>query len=93
MKNFKNEEYVGLVSDLLSDAFYLDQRSNRGRIATIRQYTEVLVRKILDLPTKQKVTLGDHDILEDLKSISNNNRVLLKAIKKINQKGCDGNPP
>ncbi|OYQ79002.1 hypothetical protein B9T12_04290 [Wohlfahrtiimonas chitiniclastica] len=89
MKNFKNTEYENLVTELLSDAFYLERRSNRGRISTIRQYTEVVVRKILDLPRRQKVMLGDHKIVDDLKCISNDNSLLLKAVNKINDKGSD----
>lgn len=59
MTNFNNEAYHALVSDLVNDAFYLDGASRRRTIATIRQYAEVVVRKILDLPLDATVELGN----------------------------------
>ena len=55
---FRNEAYSDLVSDLILDAFYID-RPNRGKIASIRQFAEVVIRKILDLSENDKVTLGE----------------------------------
>ena len=49
MNEFNNEAYHALVSDLINDAFYLEGTSHRGVIAKIRQYAEVIVRKILNL--------------------------------------------
>ncbi|WP_050567165.1 hypothetical protein [Vibrio owensii] len=64
---FKNQAYEDLVRDLISDAFYLESRSNRGKISTIRQYAEVVIRKLLDLSEEKKVTLGEFDIIKKLK--------------------------
>ena len=52
MSEFNNEAYQALVSDLINDAFYLEGASYRGIIAKIRQYAEVVVRKILNLYKK-----------------------------------------
>jgi hypothetical protein len=83
MSNFDNSAYEMIASDLINDAFYLDNRSKRGAIATIRTYTEILVRKILDLPQSQKVTLGDRKINKELINISNNDDMLMNAIENI----------
>ena len=48
MNEFNNEAYRALVTDLINDAFYLEGTSHRGVIAKIRQYAEVIVRKILN---------------------------------------------
>ena len=56
MNEFNNEAYRLLVSDLINDAFYLYGASYRGIIAKIRQYAEVIVRKILNLSTDQHFT-------------------------------------
>lgn len=85
MANFNNETYEALVDDLLNDAFYLEGASRRGTIAKIRQYAEVIVRKILDIPRKTKVTLGDKRIIAKIEE--KNNPLLSDAIKVINKMG------
>ena len=56
MKNFNNEAYKYLASDLIGDIFYAET-SYRGKISEVRQYAEVIVRKILDIDPDEKVTL------------------------------------
>ena len=54
MKKFDNEKYQILAKDLMGDIFY-SETSNRNKIATIRQYAEVIVRKILDINPSKKI--------------------------------------
>lgn len=79
---FRNEVYSELVSDLILDTYYIE-RPNIGKVASIRQYAEVIVRKILDLPESEKVTLGDRGVVEKLKKISNNNQMLMLSVNTI----------
>lgn len=85
MDKFNNEVYKALVNDIINDAFYLNGASRRGTIAKIRQYAEVIVRRILNIPKKAKVTLGDEKIMVRIKA--QNNPLLLNAIKNINRIG------
>ncbi|MBO2603865.1 hypothetical protein I6M34_12245 [Shewanella algae] len=87
MTGFNNQAYSALVEDLLNDAFYIGERSPRGTIATIRQYAEVIVRKILNFSNEEYVTLGNKKIIEALNRASNNNSLLLDALKKITDIG------
>ena len=87
MTGFNNHAYSALVEDLLNDAFYIGSRSHRGTIATIRQYAEVIVRKVLDLSNEDYVTLGNRKILEKIKIRSNDNPLLLNALKEITDLG------
>lgn len=89
MVQFSNSVYEGMVREFLSDTFYVANRSNRGKISTIRSYTEVIVRRILDLPIDRKITLGDKEIRKELARVSNNNAVLLRAINIICDDGGD----
>lgn len=89
MEKFDNKVYEEMVTELLSDAFYLKNRSNRGKISTIRSYSEVIVRRILNIPQNEKITLGDKNIKRELAKISNNNSLLLKAINIICDDGGD----
>lgn len=83
MEKFNNKAYEALAKDLINDAFYLEQRSRRGTIATIRQYSEIIVRRILDLSYIHRVTIGNKNILKELKRKSNNNPILLDSLKNI----------
>lgn len=85
--NFKNQAYEDLVGDLINDTFYLKSRSNRGKISTIRQYAEVVIRKLLDIPQGENVTLGDFEIIKKLKAISSSDKLLIKAVKNLQKLG------
>ena len=54
MVHFNNDEYQTLASDLIGDIFYTST-SYRGKISTLRQYAEIIVRKILDRSEERRV--------------------------------------
>lgn len=82
---FNNEIYKALVSDLINDAFYLEGASRRGTIAKIRQYVEVIVRRILEIPKNEKVTLGANKIISRIEQ--KDSQLLSNAVKVINKIG------
>lgn len=57
MINFNNNEYSLIISELINDAFY-SELSNRGKISEMRQFSEVLVRKILNINKNRGLLLG-----------------------------------
>ena len=81
--NFDNRAYSELVVELLNDAIYLKDRSKRGVISTVRQYAEVVVRRILDLDSNAHVTLGKAEVVSGLKAKSNGNELLVGAVENI----------
>ena len=83
---FRNEAYTDLINDLILDAFYVN-RSNRGKIASIRQYAEIVIRKILNLPESEMVTLGSRLIVQQLKQVSGNNQLLMRSVDKVRLAG------
>lgn len=87
MNEFNNEVYRALVTDLINDAFYLEGASRRGVIAKIRQYAEVVVRKILNLSPDDTVELGNGKLQHKIKE--KNNPLLLRAVKDINKIGSE----
>lgn len=84
---FKNQTYEDLVKDLINDAFYIESRSNRGKISTVRQYSEVVIRKILDIPQGEKTTIGDYEVIKKLKTVSSNDKLLMGAVRKLQKLG------
>ena len=59
MVDFNSLEYERMIGDLIHDTFYIE-RSKRGKISGIRQFSEVLVRKILNIGNNEQLTLGKH---------------------------------
>ncbi|CEQ09815.1 Uncharacterised protein [[Clostridium] sordellii] len=58
MNNFNDDEYTVLISNLLNDTQYV-QVSNMGKIGGLRKHAEVMVRKILNIGSSYKLTLGE----------------------------------
>lgn len=85
MSNFNNYEYQCLTTDLIGDIFYTDT-SFRGKISTVRQYAEIVIRKILDLESNEKLTLRQRDIQNRIKSLPNH-EFLEKATEVIRRNG------
>jgi hypothetical protein len=89
MTEFNNSTYEALVKDLVNDAFYIENRSPRGKIATVRQYSEIIIRKILNLKSEDFVTIGNERIRTMLKDQSRENEFLLNALDVIRTTGND----
>ncbi|WP_321966879.1 hypothetical protein [Burkholderia cepacia] len=87
MPNFNNQAYEAMLQDLLNDAFYLVDRSLRGKASTIRQYAEIVVRKLLDMPDGQRLNLGSPTTKKSLVEKSNNDHFLISSVEMINAVG------
>lgn len=55
--SFIDDDYQKIISDIINDTFYINS-SIGGKLAGIRKYSEVLIRKILDIEPNNSVTLG-----------------------------------
>lgn len=81
-----------MIGDLIHDTFYVEL-SKRGKIKGIRQFSEILVRKILNVGSDKKLMLGQ--VQQDFKNELNLLREgrkddLLEIIEKIRPLGNDG---
>ncbi|MDW5565552.1 hypothetical protein [Streptococcus mutans] len=92
MVDFNSSEYEQMIGDLIHDTFYVEL-SKRGKIKGIRQFSEILVRKILNVGSDKKLMLGQ--VQQDFKNELNLLREgrkddLLEIIEKIRPLGNDG---
>lgn len=85
MTHFNNEEYQTLASDLIGDIFYTST-SYRGKISTLRQYAEIVVRKILDIDPQKEITLGDEEIRKSIQKLPDY-KIVEHAVKRLKKKG------
>lgn len=65
--NFVNKNYEGIVKDIIGDTFYVDT-SYRGKLAKLRQFAEIVVRKLLDIDPSEQVTIGNEISLKKSKN-------------------------
>ena len=85
MYKFNNAAYKSLIDDLLGDAFYLEGRSLRGKISTLRQYAEIVVKRIINFPEGDHFTLGQKSVKSLLKN--KNDQRLVDTVDLINDLG------
>ena len=85
MSNFCIKNYEVIVPEIINDAFYANN-SNSGKIASIRRYTEVIVRKILNWKDGEKFTLGNK---RTQKEIGSKSIFLFRAVDTIRNYGND----
>lgn len=86
MEKFNNQAYESLLNDLMHGAFYADN-NNRIKISSIRSCAEVVIRRILGILPKDRMTLGCKTVQDKVNEI--NNPFLSKALEIIRQIGND----
>lgn len=87
MTEFDLEKYKEGINDLLNDIFYLDGHSFRGKISDIRIYSEFIVRKLLEIPGDEYLTLGNSNIKSKLKEVSSNDKFLMETVDSLKKIG------
>lgn len=92
MVDFNSLEYERMIGDLIHDTFYIES-SKRGKISGIRQFSEILVRKIINVGSDRKLMLGtiQRDFRNELDRLQENRKEdLLKIIERIRPLGNEG---
>ena len=84
--NFNPEIFQNLIEEFIKEVNE-ENISNRTKIQKIRQYCEVVVRRILDFSDKEKLTLGDKKIVSLLQEKSNNNPLCMESIDYLRDIG------
>ena len=82
MSNFSNEKYKYMIEGIINDIYY-SNCSLETKALLIRKYIEIVIRKILDKSENFKVTIGDRDILGELRRISLGNSLLMDSLENI----------
>ncbi len=85
MQKFENIEYEELIGALIGDIFYEGAISNTTKIAIIRRYSEIILRKIFDIPETERMTIGGSRIKEAVKA--KNNSFLTNAVNILHKYG------
>lgn len=68
MDKFTNEQYKFQVHAILKDIFLTDM-SYDGKIARLGTYAEIIVRKMLNIPIKEKMTIGGPEVIKKIQGM------------------------
>lgn len=83
-QKFNQQDFEILVNEFINETSS-NSLSKRTKIAKLRQYCEVIARKILDLPSDEQLMLGP--AIPKLKTHSNSNKLLMTSITFIKDMG------
>lgn len=84
---FDLENYKEEIEELLSDIFYLEGQSFRGKTSDIRLYSEFIIRQLLNISGDDFLTLGERNTKEKLRELSNDDNFLMDSIEVIRRLG------
>lgn len=92
MKDFSDKEYTPRILNILKSAFY-NNNPTETRLTEIRKYTEIHLRRMLNLGSDYKLMLGQlksmkNESLENLGEVRKNE--LIKIVDVIKKIGNDG---
>ena len=58
IKEFEIDDFNELISILIQDSYY-SNTSNRTKLTLLRQYSEIIIRKIINMGEGEPLLLGD----------------------------------
>ena len=85
---YNDEEYRAVVGVYIGDIFYSNASYN-SKIADIRKYAEVTVRRLIHRGSKKPLTLGNKYTKEKLRKRGIEEEMFWNALEKINSVGSD----
>lgn len=83
---YNNEEYKDLIIEFFGDLFYSDV-SYGTKIQKIRQYTEIILRRLLEYPCDKNIEIGNEYTLEKLDKKGFVEPLFREALEKIRSTG------
>lgn len=63
---YNNDEYKNLIIEFFGDVFYLPGLSYGTKVQKIRQYTEIILRRLLNYPCDKNIEIGNNLTIKKL---------------------------
>lgn len=89
MEAYNDEAYREVINEFIQDTYYIEGLSYTTKIEKIRQYTEIILRRLLRFDMDKQLMLGDRAIKSDLKEKGYDEPWFKSSVKKIQKKGND----
>lgn len=87
MSVYNNEAYREMVNEFLNEIYYVEGMSYGTKIEKIRQYTEIIIRRLLKYDQEEQLTLGNRNIKKQLRASGYTEQWFITALKNICKKG------
>lgn len=85
---YTDEAYKEAIAVVVSDIHY-SNASYTSKIANIRRYSEIIIRRLLGYDTEKQLTLGHHVTQDKLRKKGFTEKLLIDAVTSINEDGSD----
>lgn len=86
---YTDDAYKETIEVLINDIYYVEGQSYNTKIARIRTYAEIIVRRLLRWDTEKQLTLGHNTAQQRLTKKKYTEPLLRDSIVKINELGSN----
>ncbi len=80
---YNNEEYKNLITEFFGEIFYLPGLSYGTKVQKLRQYTEIILRRLLNYRCDKNIELGNEYTLDNLDRAGFTEPLFRDSLEKI----------
>ena len=84
---YNNEEYKNLITEFFGEIFYLPGLSYGTKVQKLRQYTEIILRRLLNYRCDKNIELGNEYTLDNLDRAGFTEPLFRDSLEKIRATG------
>ncbi len=85
-QTYTDEAYRATIVSIFHDTYYIDS-SYSNKVALIRKYTEIIIRRLLGWENEKKMTLGDIVVKKALRQNGYTEKFFIDALEIIRKQG------
>lgn len=89
--SYNNSEYKNLITEFFGDVFYLPGQSYGTRVQKLRQYTEIILRRLLNYPCNANIEIGNDHTIANLDKHGFTEPLFRDSLEKIRAIGNERN--
>ena len=84
---YNNNAYRSLIKEFFGDIFYLSELSYGTRVQKLRQYTEIILRRLLNYPCDKNIEIGNDRTIDRLDKDGFTEPLFRDSLEKIRATG------
>lgn len=84
---YNNNEYRNLITEFFGEIFYLPGLSYGTKVQKLRQYTEIILRRLLDYPCNSNIEIGNDRTIANLDSRGFTEPLFRDSLERIRATG------
>lgn len=88
---YNNNAYKNLITEFFGDIFYLPGQSYGTRVQKLRQYTEIILRRLLKYPCNKNIEIGNERTVTNLDNAGFTEPLFRDSLEKIRATGNERN--